>query len=67
MMIAQENKASIRRCAFCKYWYDPANSAITPKGGYGRWEINQDMKKKCRMWNIEKKSWSVCKKFECKL
>lgn len=67
MVVAQESNASIRRCAFCKYWYDPTNSAISPKGACGRWELNPNIKKICRMWNIEKISWSTCKKFEFKL
>jgi len=28
------NVKTTKRCAFCKHWYDPANSAIEPKGKY---------------------------------
>jgi hypothetical protein len=30
----------VKRCAFCKHWYDPANAAIAPKvPSIGLWEI----------------------------
>ncbi len=36
-----------KKCAFCKYWYDPTNSAIAPKSpALGVWEI-KDIKQKC--------------------
>ena len=36
-----------KKCAFCKYWYDPTNSAIAPKcPGIGMWEI-KDINQKC--------------------
>lgn len=25
------NIKTIKKCAFCKYWYDPTNSAISPR------------------------------------
>ena len=52
-MIAFEGKLSIRKCAFCKYWWDSVNSAISPKGGFGVWEYEPNIKKKCRIWNQE--------------
>lgn len=41
------NIKHIKRCAFCKYWYDPTNSAIMPKApNIGLWEI-KDINQKC--------------------
>lgn len=48
MYLANEKNSSIRRCAFCKYWYDPTNSAIRPKGGKDMWEYDGNVKNKCR-------------------
>lgn len=37
----------VKKCAFCKYWYDPINSAISPKSPkIGLWEI-KDVNQKC--------------------
>ena len=36
-----------KKCAFCKNWYDPTNSAIAPKSPViGLWEI-KDTNQKC--------------------
>ena len=36
-----------KKCAFCKNWYDPTNSAIAPKSpAIGMWEI-RDINQKC--------------------
>ena len=41
------NIKNIKKCAFCKYWNDPANSAIVPKApAIGMWEI-KDINQKC--------------------
>ena len=42
-----------KKCALCKYWYDPTNSAITPVNPkIGIWEINDtDKKSKCLKTN----------------
>ena len=29
-MLVTEGRIGIRKCAFCRHWYDPTNSAITP-------------------------------------
>ena len=37
----------IKKCALCKNWYDPTNSAIVPKApAIGLWEI-KDVNQKC--------------------
>ena len=39
-MKAIVNIKHVKKCAFCKNWYDPTNSAITPKSpAIGMWEI----------------------------
>ena len=41
------NVKFIKKCAFCKHWYDPINSAIAPKAPIiGLWEI-KDINQKC--------------------
>lgn len=57
-----------RKCAFCKYWYDPTNSAISPKYPQrGIWEYDHRAKKKCLKTNMEKTAASFCSKYEPKL
>ena len=42
------NIKHINKCAFCKYWYDPTNSAIVPKSpAIGLWQI-KDVNQKCK-------------------
>ena len=37
-----------KRCAFCKNWYDPTNSAISPEASaIGLWKI-KDINQKCK-------------------
>ena len=37
----------VKKCAFCKNWYDPTNSAIAPRNpAIGQWEI-KDINQKC--------------------
>lgn len=41
------NVKHIKKCAFCKNWFDPTNSAIAPKSpAIGLWEI-KDVNQKC--------------------
>lgn len=65
--IARENSSSSKKCAFCKYWYDPTNSAIRPSFGRGVWEYDADAKCKCRVKNRDTKGFESCPKFESKL
>lgn len=59
---------SIKKCAFCKNWYDPTNSAIRPKfTNVGLWEYDKSQKAKCLIDNMEHPSFSFCRKFECKV
>lgn len=41
------NIKTMKKCAFCKNWYDPTNSCIKPKSpAIGLWEI-EDINQKC--------------------
>lgn len=41
------NCKHMKKCAFCRHWYDPTNSAIAPKSPViGMWEI-RDINQKC--------------------
>lgn len=65
--IVIEGKAGMKRCAFCKHWYDPTNSAIVPKKNK-LWEYDSDARSICRKRNSMKtKANYTCNKFECKL
>lgn len=55
-----------RYCAFCKYWYDPTNSAIRPISPVA-WEFDAHVKKKCLKCNSERQGMGTCSYFENKL
>lgn len=67
MMLANERNSSIKKCAFCKHWYDPTNSAIRPCSGKGIWEYDGSIRNKCREKNLAMNATSSCHKFELKL
>lgn len=58
-----------RKCAFCKYWYDPTNSAIEPKTpAVGLWKITSPSAKcKCTKKNLSTLATSFCNYYECKI
>ncbi|MBR1443375.1 MAG: hypothetical protein IJ583_07575 [Firmicutes bacterium] len=65
---ATVNVKSAKKCAFCKYWYDPTNSAISPKfPKQNMWEYDNSIRCKCLQKNIDMPSTSLCAKYECKL
>ena len=58
----------IRRCAFCKHWYDPTNAALKmrdPAAGF--WEYDPQMRSRCSLKSIETVGMQACGKFEGKL
>lgn len=65
--LCNEKNISIKKCAFCKNWYDPANSAIEPQKGPGMWKCDTTVKNKCRVKNVQTVAMHTCSKFECKL
>lgn len=51
-----------KKCAFCKYWYDPINGAIEPKAPIiGLWKIN-DINQRCMCMkkNIQMPAGAFC-------
>ena len=62
------NIKTVKKCAFCKYWYDPTNSAINPKSpAIGQWEIIPNIKNKCLKTNLNMASTAFCSRYECKM
>lgn len=62
------NVKNAKICAFCKKWYDPANTHIKPKnilGGF--WEYDEKAKSICAVTGTPKRSNSGCNKFEIKV
>jgi hypothetical protein len=58
---------TVKVCAFCKHWYDPTNSAISPKIGH-LWEFDTEMYAKCMKNNLMRRiSFQVCNMFERKM
>lgn len=66
--VVNVKNSSIRKCAFCKYWYDITNTAIrprAPKGGF--WEFDPMARKQCLRRSNEQPATYCCPMFECKL
>lgn len=63
------NIKSVRKCAFCRHWYDPTNSAIAPRSSkINLWEIKDEKcQKKCMLKNYDMKATAFCVDYECKL
>lgn len=64
------NIKNIKKCAFCKHWYDPTNSAIAPKSpSIGLWEIKDTNQKcLCLKKNIKMPATAFCSSgYEAKL
>ena len=68
MISLRLNGDKVRRCAFCKYWYDPTNQHIQPSyPNQGIWKFDEKAKAMCLKKNIEMHSTTQCSKFECKI
>lgn len=65
-MLNIANIRNTRVCAFCKNWYDPANSAIQPYHG-DFFKYDSIAQKRCLKKKLDTKSWTSCGNFECKL
>lgn len=62
----EENKN--KRCAFCRYWYDPTNQYIKPQDPkHGIWKFEMNAKCLCLKCNLQKRAGMRCDKFENKL
>ena len=62
-------RGRIKVGAFCKYWYDPTNSAIFPKDTrIGAWEYDYEAKMLCIKTNQKRLGGAIaCKDYECKI
>ncbi len=59
---------SVKKCAFCRNWYDPTNTAIRPKSpAVGIWEFDPSVTKPCTVRPGERKAFYQCPDFVCKL
>ena len=62
------NIKNVKKCAFCKYWYDPTNSAISPRTpNQNMWKYDEKCKKMCLLKNYDMTASSTCDKYKCKL
>lgn len=63
------NVRTIKKCAFCRHWYDPTNSAIEPRAPQiGLWTIRDtNQKNKCLLKNLSMSAGAFCGKYESKL
>ena len=68
MSMKRANLKTQKFCAFCKNWYDPANSHInpvTPK--FSIWEFDPTVKSLCRKRNHDTRSNEKCSFYDCKI
>ncbi|MBO6178204.1 MAG: hypothetical protein J6O04_03440 [Selenomonadaceae bacterium] len=56
----------VMKCAFCKNWYDPTNSAIKPRSS-ALWEYDPRKRSRCLERNTETAGNYGCGKFEMKM
>lgn len=62
------NVKVVKRCAFCKYWYDPTNQHINPKSPkINLWEYENNARCKCLKRNNERRANELCPSYECKV
>ena len=62
------NIKGIKRCAFCKNWYDPGQTAIYPVNAKnGWWEYDDAVINMCMVLNCKRKADSSCGKYVCKI
>ena len=58
----------VKNCAFCKYWYDPTNSAIKPVAAHqNMWAYEDRALRKCIKTNTDKPAYASCARFESKM
>ncbi len=62
------NIGSTKRCAFCKHWFDPGDTAIRPRNvKHGLWEYDPDTKRVCEKRRYERPGNAFCNEYECKI
>lgn len=62
-------RSNQKLCAFCKYWNDPTNSAISPRAPQiGSWEYDRNVEAMCIKRGIKRRSYIAgCNEYECKI
>ena len=59
---------NVKRCAFCKFWYDPTNKYIQPHIPAQRlWKFEPYVRCKCLKTNLDVASQMSCARFENKI
>lgn len=62
------NIKNCRKCAFCKNWNDPSNSAIKPRSPkINLWSVDDKQKEMCLKKNVLMSATAYCQQYECKL
>lgn len=62
------NIKNVKKCATCKFWYDPSNSAVSPREpDINLWMIDDKCKNMCLKKNYDMSADAFCGKHECKL
>ncbi len=57
-----------KKCAFCKYWYDPTNACIRPRfPRTGTWQYDQSARNMCTKKGIERPAFTSCRDFTSKM
>lgn len=55
-----------RWCVFCKYWYDPTNSALKPRLNKNLFDVDDKIKNRCSKKKLLTQAISNCPFFERK-
>jgi len=62
------NLKNFKKCAFCKYWYDPTNEHIAPKApNINVWTYETSARCKCIKRNLTMSSTNSCAHYDCKV
>lgn len=63
-MLRGTNIKTSKLCAFCKYWYDPANLAIRPQNTKaGAWQYDDTTWNICQLHGTKRRSGMGCVKY----
>lgn len=67
-MVSVRNGCSVvKKCAFCKHWYDPANSKIRPENSFGTvWSFEPGVRSLCAKKHCQTFSNNCCPNYEGK-
>jgi len=58
----------VKKCAFCKNWYDPTNGCIRPRVPQaGTWEYDEKAMRKCLLLGYDRNADAFCKDYVCKI